>query len=137
MAQKSHLTHLPEFQSNLFLHPFISDILLFHPFQSFHFCRITFSYEDGLPFTNPTPVTVLFHTGRTDFLFEAPLIFLPEILSIQPCFDKRPWEDIFKFSYFGMGIHFQSCLLKTFFPQGEVKLIAPTIETASQSIGLH
>ncbi len=137
MAQESHLSHLPEFQSNLFLHLFLPDIFS-SPFpRNSYFCRIPFSDGEGLPVTNSAPIAILFHTGRTDFLFEASLIFLPKKRWIHSCFDERPRKDIVDFSLSGMPIHFQSCLLKSLPPQGKLELIAPAVKTASQPKSLH
>src|SRR4030067_1671698 len=137
MAEESHLSHLSEFQSNLFLQPFFSEVFFCHSSRSFYFCRITFSHGDGLPVANSAPVTILFHTGRADFFFEAFLIFLTKKLGLHSCFDERPWKDVIEFSFSGKGIHLQSCFLKSLFPQRIAELIAPAIETASQPKGLH
>src|SRR4030042_3332039 len=137
MAQESHLSHLFEFQSNLSLHPFLPEVFFCHACRRFYFYRITFSHGDGLPVANSAPMTNLSHTRRTDFLFEASLIFPPEKLSIHSCFDERPWKDILEFSLSGMGIHIHPGFLKGFLPQRIVELVTPAIEAASQSKSLH
>src|SRR4030042_6432996 len=129
MAQESQLSHLSEFQSNLFLPPFLSDIFFCYSLRSFNFLRITFFNGDRLSVANPALMTILFHTRRTDFFFEASLIFFPEKLGIDPRFDKRPRKDILEFSLPGVEIHLQPYLLKGFFPQGILELITPAIET--------
>src|SRR4030042_2757683 len=137
MAQESQLSHLSEFQSNLSLHPFLSGIFFYRSLQSFHLFRITFFNGNSLSVANPASTTILFHTGKAGFFFEASLIFLPEKLSIHPCFDKRPRKGILEFSLSGVAIHLQSFLLKGLFPQGILELITPAIEATSQPKGLQ
>src|SRR4030042_5726137 len=137
MAQEPHCPDLSEFQPNLFLHPFLPHVFLGHSFHGLYFYRIAFSNGHCLSVTDPASMTILFHTGGADLLFEASLIFLPEKVSIDPCVDKRPRGDILEFSLPGVEVHLQSRLLNGLFPQRKTELITPTIEAASQSKGFH
>jgi len=81
-------------------------------------------------------MTILLHTGRADFFFEASLIFLQRNGASIPV-SMKTREGYRRFSLSGMPIHFQSCLLKGLLPQGILELIAPAIKTASPLKGFH